>query len=149
MLSHLCWGQTLASGWIFKSATFPPPDRRWQTRDPVHCCTFHTEPGRLQTPDVRFNTKHLRKIGRRPCRRWESPSVWWRCPPGESRWRPAKETSEQTWTGWRTEDGCSWSTRTFLQEICQYRLEKQIFQERKQIPFLELLLTLIQNVNKI
>lgn len=89
---YLFWGQTWASGWIFKNAIFPPLDRHLQTRGLVHCHTCRTG----------------------PCRRWASPSSWLHCPPWWSLWKPARETSEQTWTDWRRADGYIWSTHTLL-----------------------------------
>lgn len=41
---YLFWGQTWASGWIFKNAIFPPLDRHLQTRGLVHCHTCRTGP---------------------------------------------------------------------------------------------------------
>lgn len=51
-----------------------------------------------------------------PCRRWESPSSWWRCPPWWSPWRLATGTSGQTWSDWRTAGGYTGSIRTYLRE---------------------------------
>lgn len=51
-----------------------------------------------------------------PCRQWESPSSWWRCPPWWFPWKLAKETSGRTWSDWRTAGGYTGSIRTYLQE---------------------------------
>jgi len=58
-----------------------------------------------------------------PWRQWESPSSLWRCPLWWCLWTPARETSEQTLTDWRTEGGYTWSTHTSLQgkvDICHH-----------------------------
>lgn len=53
-------------------------------------------------------------MAKRPWRRSESPSFWWRCPLWWCQWRPARGTSGRTWTDWRTVDGYTGRTRTYL-----------------------------------
>lgn len=128
---YLFRGQTWASGWIFKNAIFPPLDRRLQTRGLVHCHTCRTGPVYAQHQSAqtsRWNQQvtvithdfccwnaHFAWLWLWPCRRWASPSSWLHCPPWWSLWKPARETSEQTWTDWRRADGYIWSTHTLLQ----------------------------------
>lgn len=89
---YLCWGQTWASGWIFKNVRSSPLDHHLQTHGLARCRTCHIE----------------------PCRQWGSPSSWLHCPLWWSLWKPARETSERTWTDWRTADGYTWSTHIIL-----------------------------------
>lgn len=56
-----------------------------------------------------------------PCRQWESPSSWWHCPLWWFQWKPAKETSGQTWSGWRTAGGYIGSTHTYLRGTVTFR----------------------------
>lgn len=42
--SYLYWGQTWASGWIFRNATVRPRGHRWWTHGPARSHTFHTGP---------------------------------------------------------------------------------------------------------
>lgn len=64
-----------------------------------------------------------------PCRQSESPSSWWRCPLWWFLWKPAKETSGQTWSGWWTAGGYIGSTRIYLQEAVGFRMNHWILKK--------------------
>lgn len=62
-----------------------------------------------------------------PCRQSESPSSWWRCRLEWFPWTPAKGTSGETWSGWRTAGGCTGSTRIFLQGAVGSGISHSVF----------------------
>lgn len=68
-----------------------------------------------------------------PCRQSESPSSWWRCPLWWFLWKPAKETSGQTWSGWWTAGGYIGSTRIYLQEAVGFRMNHWILKKKTAI----------------